>query len=111
MSNNPSVLSETADSTRSSLNKSAQWVEKTLSKYFALASVRDFQLERARQVIQGQDVLLITATGSGKTVVLLAGAAAACELGENAICVYIAPTKALVEQQVSCPLLKQIVFD
>ncbi|KAI5890741.1 P-loop containing nucleoside triphosphate hydrolase protein [Schizophyllum commune H4-8] len=99
MSHNPTVSYETDNSTRSSINKSPQWVEKTLSKYFALASVRDFQLERARQVIQGQDVLLITATGSGKTVVLLAGAAAACELGENAICVYIAPTKALVEQQ------------
>ncbi|KAL1724806.1 P-loop containing nucleoside triphosphate hydrolase protein [Schizophyllum commune] len=99
MPNNPSVLSKTVNSTRSSIYKSAQWVEKTLSKYFTLASVRDFQLERARQVIQGQDLLLIIATGSGKTVVLLAGAAAACELGENAICVYIAPTKALVEQQ------------
>lgn len=79
---------------------SAEWLEAALTKHFKIPSLRDFQLHHSLQIINGSDLMLMIATGQGKTVVLLAGLVAAHERGENAICIYVAPTKALVEQQV-----------
>ncbi|KAI4525234.1 P-loop containing nucleoside triphosphate hydrolase protein [Schizophyllum commune Loenen D] len=78
---------------------SAEWLEAALTKHFKIPSLRDFQLHHSLQIINGSDLMLMIATGQGKTVVLLAGLVAAHERGENAICIYVAPTKALVEQQ------------
>ena len=107
MSDNIPRSSQTLPSTRLPPN-STPWLEAVLIKNFEIPSLRDFQLHHSRQIIDGNDLMLITATGQGKTIVLLAGIVAAYERGEDAVCVYVAPTKALVEQQVSIEVSKYV---
>ncbi|KAJ7773883.1 hypothetical protein B0H16DRAFT_1362819, partial [Mycena metata] len=58
-----------------------------------------YQLELAMEVNTGTDVFCVNATGTGKTVLLQAGAIAAQARGEKGIALMIVPTKVLVEQQ------------
>ncbi|KAJ7314641.1 hypothetical protein DFH08DRAFT_821302 [Mycena albidolilacea] len=65
----------------------------------AVAKLRPYQLELGLKIDNKQDVVCVNATGTGKTVVLMAGAIAADARREKGITLLIVPTKILVEQQ------------
>ncbi|KAI4524525.1 P-loop containing nucleoside triphosphate hydrolase protein [Schizophyllum commune Loenen D] len=90
-----------ANDNSSLLLNSPEWIESTLAKHFRVPALHPAQLECCRKIIDGNDLMLIAACGFGKTLVLLAGLVAARERNENAVGVFIAPTKAIVEQVAS----------
>ena len=75
-------------------------LESVLLRTFEKPSLHPHQLIHSRQITEGNNVFLIIATGKGKTLVLLSALVAAQARGKNAVGIYIAPTKALVLQQV-----------
>ncbi|KAL1761858.1 P-loop containing nucleoside triphosphate hydrolase protein [Schizophyllum commune] len=91
---NGSTSSQAADFSEDEL-------EAILLNTFKVPSLRPYQLLHSRQIAGGDNLFLIIATGKGKTLVLLSALVAAHARGENAVGVYIAPTKALVMQQAS----------
>ncbi|KAJ7183812.1 P-loop containing nucleoside triphosphate hydrolase protein [Mycena filopes] len=77
----------------------SEWLDNVLRARCAVAKLRPYQLELGLEIEKGNDVFCVSATGTGKTVVLMAGAIAADARGEKGIALFIVPTKILVEQQ------------
>lgn len=65
-----------------------------------VSSVRNFQLDGATHIIEGRDLVLVIAPGSGKTLVLLAPLLWAQQHEELGIALIVVPSKFLTEQQV-----------
>ncbi|KAJ7320908.1 P-loop containing nucleoside triphosphate hydrolase protein [Mycena albidolilacea] len=77
----------------------SEWLDCVLRVRCAVAKLRPYQLELGLKIDNKQDVVCVNATGTGKTVVLMAGAIAADARREKGIALFIVPTKILVEQQ------------
>ncbi|KAF7291508.1 Nucleoside triphosphate hydrolase protein [Mycena kentingensis (nom. inval.)] len=78
---------------------SAEWLDQLLRERCKVSKLWPHQLELSMHLIEGKDVFSVSATGTGKTVVLQAPAIAAQARGESGIALMIVPTKVLVEQQ------------
>lgn len=76
-------------------------LQETLQRYFGFSSFRPGQLEAASAVLQGRDVFVRMATGSGKSLCMFMGP---LSKSEEAIGVVISPLNGLMDQQV-CNLL------
>ncbi|KIM45746.1 hypothetical protein M413DRAFT_24878 [Hebeloma cylindrosporum] len=76
-----------------------EWLEHLLREKCKISSVREHQLIHGLDLVQGKDLFLVIATGTGKTIVLHAPLLAAQEKKENGVAIIIVPTKLLVEQQ------------
>ena len=86
-----------SDSQANCCHGESSWLHETLHRYFGFSSFRPGQLEATRAVLQGQDVFIRMATGSGKSLCMFMGPL--CK-GTEAIGVIISPLNGLMEQQV-----------
>ncbi|EIN09491.1 P-loop containing nucleoside triphosphate hydrolase protein [Punctularia strigosozonata HHB-11173 SS5] len=76
------------------------WLDGLLREKCKISAPRPFQLDLGLHLINGRDVLLVIATGQGKTTVLHAPLLAAQARKENGIAFIVIPTKLLGEQHV-----------
>ncbi|EIN10568.1 P-loop containing nucleoside triphosphate hydrolase protein, partial [Punctularia strigosozonata HHB-11173 SS5] len=74
------------------------WLESLLKEKCNITSVRPFQLDHGLDLMAGRDLMLVTATGTGKTTVLHAPLLAAQARKETGIAFIVIPTKLLGEQ-------------
>lgn len=80
---------------------SRQELEKFIALECNVTTVRPFQLDGAMNIIEGRDLFLVIAPGSGKTLVLLTPLLWAQNRMESGIAIIVVPSKYLTEQHVS----------
>ncbi|KAJ6610162.1 hypothetical protein B0H10DRAFT_1638125, partial [Mycena sp. CBHHK59/15] len=78
---------------------SSAWLDVLLREKCRVPSLYPHQLAHSKDLNDGRDVVLVLATGLGKTVILHAQVIAAQERQERGIAFLIVPTKELAEQQ------------
>ena len=74
-------------------------VLEALEKYFHYSSLRPGQLEAVQPILNGKDVFIRMATGSGKSLCMFAPSLSSSD--NSAAAVVISPLNGLMEQQVS----------
>ncbi|KAK7025402.1 hypothetical protein VNI00_016039 [Paramarasmius palmivorus] len=94
----PLISTTYSDTARARIG-STPWLQELLCKEAGISSLRPFQLKHAKDLIDGRDLLLVIATGQGKTLVLMSPLIAAKARKEKAVGILVVPTKQLVKQQ------------
>jgi ATP-dependent helicase YprA (DUF1998 family) len=73
----------------------------SLAQKLGYHSLKDWQANLTREVLEGHDIMLTAGTGRGKSTLLLAPLLAKREVDSKAVGLSVAPTKALGEDQVT----------
>ncbi|KAH8088994.1 P-loop containing nucleoside triphosphate hydrolase protein [Cristinia sonorae] len=76
-----------------------EWLQNILLQRCGHTRIRDFQLDHGLDLINGRDVFLVTAPGSGKTLVSIAPLLWAQSMKQSGIAIVVEPSKFLTEQQ------------